>query len=175
MRQRRTASWKARIARSIRTAMQLFALWIIPKWPPADGIFADHQSRWFCRVWQKHSIYRMYVRPQDRRAENRRSSRCVHLFRAIMSATASSRCFAGSSTTTVTCASTSMRAFINHAYHRIYQYSSWLDSAHLLWIGRRKQPGRGEDSSGLRFDLEVTTQCDSQPSKSSSPPPHSWS
>lgn len=36
---------------------------------------------------------------------------------------------------------------------RSYQYSNWLDGSHLLWIGRRKQPGRGEGSSGLQFDV----------------------
>jgi hypothetical protein len=48
---------------------------------------------------------------------------------------------------------TSSRAFIHHAYTRTYQYSSWLDGVHLLWIGRRKQSDRGEGSSRLRFDL----------------------
>lgn len=35
---------------------------------------------------------------------------------------------------------------------RTYQYARWIDGATYLWIGRRKQPGRGEGSSGLRFD-----------------------
>lgn len=35
---------------------------------------------------------------------------------------------------------------------RAYQYARWMDGTHHLWIGRRKQPGRGESSSGLRFD-----------------------
>jgi hypothetical protein len=35
---------------------------------------------------------------------------------------------------------------------RAYQYARWLDGSTHLWIGRRKQPGRGEGSSGLRFD-----------------------
>jgi hypothetical protein len=36
---------------------------------------------------------------------------------------------------------------------RSYQYARWLGGAPLLWIGRRKTIGRGEGSSGLRFDL----------------------
>ncbi|HEX7312646.1 MAG TPA: hypothetical protein VF297_01925 [Pyrinomonadaceae bacterium] len=35
---------------------------------------------------------------------------------------------------------------------RGYQFTRWLNGASLLWVGRRKQPGRGEGSSGLRFD-----------------------
>ena len=35
---------------------------------------------------------------------------------------------------------------------RAYQYARWIDGSTYLWIGRRKQPGRGEGSSGLRFD-----------------------
>ena len=36
---------------------------------------------------------------------------------------------------------------------RSYQYTRWIDGSTHLWIGRRKQPGRGEGSSGLRFDV----------------------
>jgi hypothetical protein len=36
---------------------------------------------------------------------------------------------------------------------RSYQYARWSDGSTHLWIGRRKQPGRGEGSSGLRFDI----------------------
>jgi hypothetical protein len=36
---------------------------------------------------------------------------------------------------------------------RSYQYARWLDGQPLLWIGRKKTIGRGEGSSGLRFDL----------------------
>lgn len=36
---------------------------------------------------------------------------------------------------------------------RSYQYSRWIDGSTYLWIGRRKRPGRGEGSSGLRFDV----------------------
>lgn len=36
---------------------------------------------------------------------------------------------------------------------RAYQYARWIDGSTYLWIGRRKQPGRGEGSSGLRFDV----------------------
>lgn len=36
---------------------------------------------------------------------------------------------------------------------RAYQYARWIDGLTLLWAGRRKQPGRGESSSGLRFDV----------------------
>jgi hypothetical protein len=35
---------------------------------------------------------------------------------------------------------------------RSYQYARWIDGSTHLWIGRRKQPGRGEGSSGLQFD-----------------------
>lgn len=36
---------------------------------------------------------------------------------------------------------------------RSYQYARWIDGSTHLWIGRRKQPGRGEGSSGLQFDI----------------------
>ncbi|MCS6290499.1 MAG: hypothetical protein H8K10_16205 [Nitrospira sp.] len=35
---------------------------------------------------------------------------------------------------------------------RTYQYARWIDGTTHLWIGRRKNPGRGEGSSGLQFD-----------------------
>ena len=35
---------------------------------------------------------------------------------------------------------------------RSYQFARWLDGSTHLWMGRRKQVGRGEGSSGLRFD-----------------------
>jgi hypothetical protein len=36
---------------------------------------------------------------------------------------------------------------------RLYQYARWTDGSTHVWVGRRKQPGRGEGSSGLRFDI----------------------
>jgi len=36
---------------------------------------------------------------------------------------------------------------------RKYEYTRWFDGSTHLWIGRRKQIGRGEGSSGLRFDF----------------------
>ena len=35
---------------------------------------------------------------------------------------------------------------------RAYQLARWIDGTTLLWLGRRKDVGRGEGSSGLRFD-----------------------
>lgn len=35
---------------------------------------------------------------------------------------------------------------------RSWQYARWVDGSTHVWIGRRKDPGRGEGSSGLRFD-----------------------
>jgi hypothetical protein len=35
---------------------------------------------------------------------------------------------------------------------RTYQYTRWLDGTTHLWVGRRKDIGRGEGSSELRFD-----------------------
>lgn len=35
---------------------------------------------------------------------------------------------------------------------RSYQFTRWIDGSSHLWIGRRKGVGRGEGSSGLRFD-----------------------
>ena len=35
---------------------------------------------------------------------------------------------------------------------RAYQYARWVDGSTVLWLGRRKGAGRGEASSGLRFD-----------------------
>jgi len=40
---------------------------------------------------------------------------------------------------------------------RSYQYARWTDGSTHLWVGRRKQPGRGEGSSGLRFDVAEPT------------------
>ena len=36
---------------------------------------------------------------------------------------------------------------------RQYQYARWTDGSTALWLARRKTAGRGEESSGLRFDL----------------------
>jgi hypothetical protein len=41
---------------------------------------------------------------------------------------------------------------------RAYQYARWIDGSTHLWIGRRKQPGRGEGSSGLQFDVVTAPQ-----------------
>lgn len=35
---------------------------------------------------------------------------------------------------------------------RGWQYARWVDGSTHVWVGRRKEPGRGEGSSGLRFD-----------------------
>lgn len=35
---------------------------------------------------------------------------------------------------------------------RSWQYARWVDGSTHVWVGRRKEPGRGEGSSGLRFD-----------------------
>jgi len=35
---------------------------------------------------------------------------------------------------------------------RAWQYARWVDGSTHVWIGRRKGPGRGQGSSGLRFD-----------------------
>ena len=36
---------------------------------------------------------------------------------------------------------------------RSHQYARWIDGSTHLWVGRRKEIGRGESSSGLRFDV----------------------
>lgn len=36
---------------------------------------------------------------------------------------------------------------------RAFQFARWFDGRSLLWLGRRKRSGRGEGSSGLRFDV----------------------
>ena len=36
---------------------------------------------------------------------------------------------------------------------RAYQLARWMDGTTHLWLGRRKRVGRGEGSSGLRFDI----------------------
>jgi hypothetical protein len=38
---------------------------------------------------------------------------------------------------------------------RAFQYVRWTDGQTYLWVGRRKGVGRGEGSSGLRFDVLV--------------------
>jgi len=35
---------------------------------------------------------------------------------------------------------------------RTFQRTRWFDGTTFLWLGRRKQVGRGEGSSGLKFD-----------------------
>jgi|APLak6261663543_1056040.scaffolds.fasta_scaffold00221_5 hypothetical protein len=35
---------------------------------------------------------------------------------------------------------------------RSYQFTRWIDGSSHIWVGRRKDVGRGEGSSGLRFD-----------------------
>jgi hypothetical protein len=39
---------------------------------------------------------------------------------------------------------------------RAYQLARWIDGTTHLWLGRRKTVGRGEGSSGLRFDTTDT-------------------
>lgn len=39
---------------------------------------------------------------------------------------------------------------------RSYQYTRWHNGETYLWIARRKRPGSGEGSSGLKFDLLET-------------------
>jgi hypothetical protein len=36
---------------------------------------------------------------------------------------------------------------------RAYQLARWIDGTTFVWLGRRKAIGRGEGSSGLRFDV----------------------
>jgi hypothetical protein len=36
---------------------------------------------------------------------------------------------------------------------RAFQYTRWIGGTTHLWVGRRKVPGQGEGSSGLRFDV----------------------
>ena len=36
---------------------------------------------------------------------------------------------------------------------RTFQFGRWFDGRSLLWVGKRKRIGRGEGSSGLRFDV----------------------
>jgi hypothetical protein len=40
---------------------------------------------------------------------------------------------------------------------RAYQLARWIDGGTYLWLGRRKAVGRGEGSSGLRFDITERT------------------
>ncbi|WP_318570644.1 lamin tail domain-containing protein [Salinigranum marinum] len=39
------------------------------------------------------------------------------------------------------------------AVRRSYQLARWVDGSTHLWSGRRTDPGRGEGTSGLRFDI----------------------
>jgi hypothetical protein len=36
---------------------------------------------------------------------------------------------------------------------RLYRYARWQDGRTSLWTARRRRTGRGEGSSGLRFDI----------------------
>jgi hypothetical protein len=38
---------------------------------------------------------------------------------------------------------------------RAYQLARWVDGSTVLWLARRKRVGRGEGSSGLRYDSLV--------------------
>jgi hypothetical protein len=38
---------------------------------------------------------------------------------------------------------------------RTYQFARWIDGSSHFWIGRRKGAGRGEGSSGLKFDALI--------------------
>jgi hypothetical protein len=40
---------------------------------------------------------------------------------------------------------------------RCWKYARWTDGSTYIWIGRKRELGRGEGSSGLRFD-DVTLQ-----------------
>jgi hypothetical protein len=40
---------------------------------------------------------------------------------------------------------------------RAFQYTRWMDGSRHLWVGRSKRTGRGEGSSGLRFDIATFT------------------
>jgi hypothetical protein len=46
---------------------------------------------------------------------------------------------------------------------RAYKYARGADGSTYLWIGRRKQSGRGEGSSGLRFDFLEETRIQLSP------------
>jgi hypothetical protein len=57
---------------------------------------------------------------------------------------------------------------------RTYQLARWQDGSTHLWIGRRKTVGRGEGSSGLRFDitkLQGGSSSNGQQEVVESPPP----
>jgi hypothetical protein len=44
---------------------------------------------------------------------------------------------------------------------RSYQFARWIDGSSHFWVGRRKGVGRGEGSSGLKFDsLEETEKAE---------------
>jgi hypothetical protein len=49
---------------------------------------------------------------------------------------------------------------------RSYQCTRWFDGSTHVWIGRRKEIGRGEGSSALRFD---TPESDHDPETSTDP------
>jgi hypothetical protein len=35
---------------------------------------------------------------------------------------------------------------------RRFQHARWIGGETFLWLGRAKEPGKGEATSGLRFD-----------------------
>jgi len=47
---------------------------------------------------------------------------------------------------------------------RAYQLARWMDGTTHLWLARRKRVGRGEGSSGLRFDVMDPPDTSSPPS-----------
>jgi hypothetical protein len=54
---------------------------------------------------------------------------------------------------------------------RNYQLTRWQDGSTHLWIGRRKIVGRGEGSSGLKFDTATPAGTSAQPTDASLPSP----
>jgi hypothetical protein len=44
---------------------------------------------------------------------------------------------------------------------RAYQRARWWDGRIYIWLGRRKQTGRGQGSSGLEFDRILPTESKS--------------
>jgi hypothetical protein len=48
---------------------------------------------------------------------------------------------------------------------RTQQYTRWYGGSSFSWIGREKRPGRGEGSSGLRYDLAEVSAVSPEPTQ----------
>ena len=89
--------------------------------------------------------------PVDRAAPGRTAARPCPTARPATS-DLSAGCFSRRPAAIPSCARRRSRAQ-GARVTRAYQLARWMDGSTFLWLGRRKVVGRGEGSSGLRYDV----------------------